>query len=100
MQNKTLSVSQPNNNDPQRRLVAQLKACPPNEAATLLVMTESSLAFEALTELNPSLTQRKLKKKAKGVSINSNFPAQPIRRAPLPELSTRARLDSLCPSYS
>jgi hypothetical protein len=57
MQNKTLSVSQLLNNDPRRRLVAQLKACPPNEAATLLVSAESSLAFEALTELNPSFTQ-------------------------------------------
>lgn len=57
MQNRTLSVSQPNNNDPRRRLVAKLKACPPNEAATLLITTEASLAFEALTELNPLFTQ-------------------------------------------
>jgi hypothetical protein len=41
-----------------------------------------------------------LKQELMGVSINSNFPAQPIRRAPLPELATRALLDSLCPPYS
>lgn len=57
MQNKTLSVPQPNNNDPHRRLVARLKACPPHQAAAVLVSAESSLAFEALAELNPSFTQ-------------------------------------------
>jgi len=57
MQNQTLSVSQPNIHDSRRRLVARLKACPPNEAAALLASAESSLAFEALAELNPSFTQ-------------------------------------------
>jgi hypothetical protein len=57
MQNKTLSVSQPNNNDPRRRLVAKLKACPPHQAAALLAKIDASLAFEALTDLNPSFTQ-------------------------------------------
>ena len=59
MQNQTLSVSQPNNNNngPHQRLVARLKACPPNEAAALLVSADAQLAFEALAELNPSFTQ-------------------------------------------
>ncbi len=57
MQNGTLFVSQPNNNDQRRRLVAKLKACPPQRAATLLVNAQPSVAFEALTDLNPSFTQ-------------------------------------------
>ena len=57
MQNKALSVFQPNNNDPRRRLVARLKACPPHQAAELLENTDIRLAFEALTDLNPSFTQ-------------------------------------------
>jgi magnesium transporter len=57
MQNKTLSVSQLLNNDPRRRLVGRLKACPPHEAATLLESAESALACEALADLNPSFTQ-------------------------------------------
>jgi magnesium transporter len=57
MQNRTLFVSQPNINDQRRRLVAKLKACPPQGAATLLLKTDTSIAFEALTDLNPSFTQ-------------------------------------------
>ncbi len=57
MQNKSLSVSQPNNNDPRRKLVAKLKACPPHQAAKMLENMDAQLAFEALTELNPSFTQ-------------------------------------------
>ena len=57
MQNKMLSVSQPNNHDPRRRLVARLKACPPHQAAGLLAKIDAPVAFEALTELNPSFTQ-------------------------------------------
>jgi magnesium transporter len=57
MQNKTTAVSQSNNKDLQRRLVARLKACPPHEAARLLETTDASQAFAALTELNPSFTQ-------------------------------------------
>lgn len=55
MQN--LTVSQSNNLGPRQQLVAQLKACPPNEAAALLTTTDASLAFDALAELNPSFTQ-------------------------------------------
>ena len=61
MQNKTLSVSQPNNNAPRRRLVARLKACPPHQAAKVLATADAPLAFEALTELNPSFTQNILR---------------------------------------
>jgi len=57
MQNKTLAVSQPNSNDPRRKLVAKLKARPPHQAADLLAGTDTTLAFEALTDLNPSFTQ-------------------------------------------
>ena len=57
MQNQTLSVSQPKNHGPRQRLVARLKACPPNEAAALLVSADDPLAFEALADLNPSFTQ-------------------------------------------
>jgi magnesium transporter len=57
MRNKTVSVSQPNNNDPRRRLVSRLKACLPHQAAALLVTTDALLAYEVLTELNPSFTQ-------------------------------------------
>jgi magnesium transporter len=57
MQNRNLFVSQPNNNDQRRRLVAKLKACPPHQASTLLVKAEPSIAYEALTDLNPSFTQ-------------------------------------------
>ncbi len=57
MQNKTISESQLLHNDPRRQLLAQLKACPPNEAAMLLISAEPSLACEALAELNPSFTQ-------------------------------------------
>src|SRR3972149_11483507 len=57
MQNRPQSVSQPNNNGPRQRLVARLKACPPKEAAALLVTADASLAFEALADLNPSFTQ-------------------------------------------
>jgi magnesium transporter len=57
MQNKSLSVSQPNNNDPRRRLVAKLKVRPPHQAAKLLVKIHAQLAFDALTELNPAFTQ-------------------------------------------
>jgi len=57
MQNRNLFVSQPNNNDQRRRLVAKLKACPPHQAAKLLEKAEPSIAYEALTDLNPSFTQ-------------------------------------------
>jgi hypothetical protein len=59
MQNKTLSVSQTNNIHPRRRLAAKLKVCPPHQAAKLLTeeYVDAPLAFEALTELNPSFTQ-------------------------------------------
>lgn len=57
MQNKTLSVSQPDNNGPRRSLVARLKACPPHQAAAMLITTDAPLAYEALTDLNPSFTQ-------------------------------------------
>ena len=57
MQNKLLSVSQSNNIDPRRVLVAKLKACPPLQAAELLKDIDAPLAFEALAEINPSFTQ-------------------------------------------
>ncbi len=57
MRNPTLSVSQPNNPETRRQLVARLKACPPDRAATLLVPVAPLHAFEALAELNPSFTQ-------------------------------------------
>jgi len=57
MHNRTLFVSQPNNNVQRRKLVAKLKACPPQGAATLLLKTDASIAYEALTDLNPSFTQ-------------------------------------------
>ena len=57
MQNRTLFMSQPNYNDQRRRLVAKLKACPPHQAATLLEKAEPSIAYGALTDLNPSFTQ-------------------------------------------
>jgi len=57
MQNGNLSVPQPNNNDQRRKLVASLRACPPIQAAKLLLPVEPLLAFEALAELNPSFTQ-------------------------------------------
>lgn len=59
MQNQSLFVSQPNNNAQRRKLVAKLKACPPHQAAGLLADedVDAALAFEALTELNPSFTQ-------------------------------------------
>ena len=56
MQNQTLSVSHPQNHA-RRMLVARLKACPPNQAASVLIPEEPVLAFEALSELNPSFTQ-------------------------------------------
>ncbi len=40
-----------------QRLVEELKAHPPNEAAQLLINVDDNLAFEALVELNPSFTQ-------------------------------------------
>jgi magnesium transporter len=61
MQNKTVAVSRSNHRDLQRRLVARLKACPPHEAAGLLEAMDASLAFAALTELNPSFTQEILR---------------------------------------
>lgn len=57
MQNRKLFVSQPNNNDQRRRLAAKLKACPPHQAATMLIKAEPSIAYDALTDLNPSFTQ-------------------------------------------
>lgn len=40
-----------------QRLVEELKAHPPNEAAQLIINVDANLAFEALVELNPSFTQ-------------------------------------------
>jgi magnesium transporter len=57
MQNKVLSVSQTNNPDPRRQLVAALKKRPPHQAVELLADIEPPLAFEALAEINPSFTQ-------------------------------------------
>jgi magnesium transporter len=77
MQNKMLTVSHPNNNDPRRNLVAQLKTCPPHQAADLLVETDTALAFEALTDLNPSFTQailRALPDKQRRAIISSATP--------------------------
>lgn len=51
------AVSRSNNHGPRQELVARLKACPPNVAATLLMSADVPLAFEALAELNPSFTQ-------------------------------------------
>ena len=77
MQNKSSSVSQPNNNDPRRRLVAKLKVRPPHQAAKLLVKIHAQLAFEALTELNPAFTQdilRALPDERRKAIINSASP--------------------------
>ena len=57
MHNRTLFVTQAMNEDVRRRLVAELDAHPPHEAAALLVGTAAPLAFEALVELNPSFIQ-------------------------------------------
>ena len=57
MHNRTLFVAQPQNDDARRRLVAELGAHPPHEAAALLVTADAALAFEALAELNPSFIQ-------------------------------------------
>lgn len=51
------AVSRSNNPGPRQELVARLKACPPNAAATQLMRADVPLAFEALAELNPSFTQ-------------------------------------------
>lgn len=56
MQDQTLSVSQANNHELRRQLVTRLKACPPHEAAALLMPVDALLAFGALTELNPAFT--------------------------------------------
>ena len=61
MQNKVLPVSQPNNNDPRRKLIAKLKTCSPHQAAKLLADIDAPLVFETLTELNPSFTQNILR---------------------------------------
>ena len=57
MHNRTLFVAQPQNDEARRRLVAELGAHPPHEAAAVLVAAEASLAFESLAELNPSFIQ-------------------------------------------
>jgi len=57
MQSQTLSAPIPVNIDQRRQLVARLKACPPNDAAALLVSAEPLLACAVLAELNPSFTQ-------------------------------------------
>lgn len=51
------AVSRSNNHGPRQELVARLKACPPNAAATQLMRADVPLACEALAELNPSFTQ-------------------------------------------
>lgn len=55
MLNKTIAATQQQNHDARRRLVAQIKACPPHEGAALLMLEEPTLAFEALADLNPPL---------------------------------------------
>ena len=57
MHNQTLFVAQPANETARQQLVAEIKACPPHEAAVLLIPITPHLAFEALAELNPSFTQ-------------------------------------------
>lgn len=57
MQQRILSVPQLLNGDPRRRLVAKLKARPPEVAAALLAKTEARLSCEALADLNPSFAQ-------------------------------------------
>ena len=57
MHQQTPFVAQAINEDARRRLVAELKAHPPHEAADLLDAVEIQLAFEALAELNPALMQ-------------------------------------------
>ena len=52
MPNESQPASQPQH--PHRQLVAEIKAHPPNEAATLLSAMDAGIAFEVLTELNPS----------------------------------------------
>ena len=47
----------PNTTSPRTRLVDDLKAHPPNEAALILESTPPALACEALMDLNPSFTQ-------------------------------------------
>lgn len=45
------------NDNVRRKLTARLKELPPNEGAMLLAATDDTLAFEALSELNPSFIQ-------------------------------------------
>jgi magnesium transporter len=55
MHNESQSASQPQHL--RRKLAAELKAHPPNEAAILLRAMDSDIAIEVLTELNPSFAQ-------------------------------------------
>lgn len=57
MKNHIRSELHSNNNNGRRTLIARLKACPPNEGALLLAETDATLAFDALSELNPSFIQ-------------------------------------------
>lgn len=52
MPNESQSASQPQHL--RRQLAAEIKAHPPNEAATLLGAMDAGIALEVLTELNPS----------------------------------------------
>jgi len=56
MQNPNLSAPLTKDAGPRQHLVTQLKACPPDSAAGLLADVDAKLAFEALTDLNPSFT--------------------------------------------
>ena len=55
MPNESQSASQPQKL--RRKLAADLKAHPPNEAAILLKAMDADIAIEVLTELNPSFAQ-------------------------------------------
>ncbi len=57
MHDQTLLIDQATDDDARGQLIAELKACPPHEAAALLVATAPRLAIEALAELNPSFIQ-------------------------------------------
>jgi len=57
MRHQTPTDAQGESADLRRKLVGELKAHPPNEAAAILESIPAAVAFEALVELNPSFTQ-------------------------------------------
>lgn len=57
MQPRTPTNAERQSADRRRKLVAKLKAHPPNEAAAILESMPAASAFEALIELNPSFIQ-------------------------------------------